>query len=135
MADAGYKTYDDFPGDNIEREPVRPAVAPTNSEEALSLTFARRHETNLRFVAKWGQWFRWDDLRWQLEETLHAFDMARVICREAANACNKAGTAKTLASAKTVAAVERLAKADRKIAATFDQWDTELSKLNTAKED
>jgi putative DNA primase/helicase len=61
--------------------------------------------------------------------------MARVICREAANACNKSGTAKTLASAKTVAAVERLAKADRKLAATFEQWDTDLNKITTSEED
>ena len=53
-----------------------------------------------------------DSMRWLTEKTLHAFDMARLVCREAANACNKAGVAKALASAKTVAAVERLAKAD-----------------------
>ena len=55
--------------------------------------------------------------------------MARLICREAANACNKPGVAKTLASAKTVAAVERLAKADRKLAATFEQWDTDPEQI------
>ncbi|MFL5238833.1 MAG: bifunctional DNA primase/polymerase [Rhizomicrobium sp.] len=111
------------------------AVAPANSEEFLSLMFADRHEADLRFVAKWGQWFRWDKTRWLLEETLHAFDMARLICREAANACSKTGVAKGLASAKTVAAVERLAKADRKLAATFEQWDTDANKLNTPEED
>jgi hypothetical protein len=110
-------------------------IAPTNSEEFLALVFIDRHETELRFVAKWGQWFRWDNSRWALEETLHAFDMARRICREAANACNKASSAKTLASAKTVAAVERLAKADRKLAATFEQWDTNPGKITTSEED
>ena len=110
-------------------------TAPANSEEFLALIFIDRHEADLRFVAKWGQWFRWDGSRWALEETLHAFDMARLICREAANACNKSGVAKTLASAKTVAAVERLAKADRKLAATFEQWDTDPDKFNTSEED
>ena len=110
-------------------------TAPANSEEFLALIFIDRHEADLRFVAKWGQWFRWDGSRWALEETLHAFDMARLICREAANACNKPGVAKTLASAKTVAAVERLAKADRKLAATFEQWDTDSNKFNTSEED
>jgi putative DNA primase/helicase len=61
--------------------------------------------------------------------------MARLICREAANACNKSGVAKTVASAKTVAAVERLAKADRKLAATFEQWDTDPNSINTNGED
>jgi len=110
-------------------------TAPANSEEFLALNFVARHETDLRFVAKWGQWLRWDGSRWALEDTLHAFDMARLICREAANACNKPSVAKTLASAKTVAAVERLAKADRKLAATFEQWDTDPNKFNTSEED
>ena len=39
------------------------------------------------------------------------------------------GTA--IASAKTVAAVERLALADRRIAATVDQWDPDPWLLNT----
>jgi putative DNA primase/helicase len=110
-------------------------LAPAYSEEHIALVFIDRHEADLRFVAKWGQWFRWDGSRWALEETLHAFDMARVICREAANACNKPGTAKGLASAKTVAAVERLAKADRKLAATVEQWDTDPDKITTSEED
>jgi putative DNA primase/helicase len=110
-------------------------VAPANSEEYLALTFIDRHEADLRFVSKWGQWLRWDGSRWESEETLHAFDMARLICREAANACNKASVAKTLASAKTVAAVERLVKADRKLAATFEQWDTDFNKFNACEED
>jgi hypothetical protein len=37
----------------------------------------------------------------------------------------------TLASAKTVYAVERLAKADRRLAATVDQWDSDQLLLNT----
>ena len=36
-----------------------------------------------------------------------------------------------IASAKTVAAVERLAKADRRHAATVDQWDADPWLLNT----
>ena len=36
-----------------------------------------------------------------------------------------------LASAKTVAAVERLAKSDRRLAATIEQWDADPWLLNT----
>jgi len=36
-----------------------------------------------------------------------------------------------IASAKTVAAVERLAKSDRRIAATVAQWDSDPWMLNT----
>src|SRR5262249_10936170 len=56
--------------------------------------------------------------------TLHAFDRARAICREVALECDSPKAAAAVASAKTVAAVERLAKADRRLAATADQWDT-----------
>ena len=60
-----------------------------------------------------------------------AFDYSRATCREAAAECNKPKTAAVLASAKTVAAVERLAKADRRLAATVDQWDADPWLLNT----
>ena len=72
-------------------------------------------------------------MRWQFDDTLAVFDSVRVICRAAAADCNKARTAKELASAKTVAAVERLARSDRRLAATVDQWDADLWLLNTPK--
>jgi putative DNA primase/helicase len=55
----------------------------------------------------------------------------REICRHVASECNKAKLANAIASAKTVASVERLAKADRRIAATVDQWDRDPWLLNT----
>ena len=61
---------------------------------------------------------------------MFAFDLARKICREAAAQCNKLKEAKVLASAKTVAAVERLARADRKLVATTVQWDTKAYLIN-----
>jgi putative DNA primase/helicase len=105
--------------------------APHFSDESLALAFAERHADDLRFVAKFGQWFSWTGQYWRLDDTLHAFDLSRVICREAAASCNKENTATGLASAKTVASVERLAKADRRLAATADQWDTDPWLLNT----
>ena len=53
---------------------------------------------------------------------------------EAAAECNRSDSAKaSIASAKTVTAVERLARTDRRIAATVDQWDRDLWLLNTPK--
>jgi len=54
-----------------------------------------------------------------------------VVCREAAAECNDARIATGLASARTVAAVERLARADRRLAATSDQWDCDPWVINT----
>jgi len=94
------------------------------AEESLALAYAERHTHELRYVAAWGRWMRYDGTRWDIDDTLHAFDRARTICREVAVDCDNAKVATAIASAKTVAAVERLAKADRRLAATADQWDT-----------
>jgi putative DNA primase/helicase len=107
------------------------ARPPTFSDEALALRFAERHSGDLRFVAKWAQWLSWTGAHWRFDDTLHAFDLARRVCREAAAECNKPRVAVALASAKTVAAVERLARADRRLAATVDQWDGDPWLLNT----
>ena len=76
----------------------------------MALRFAEIHAGNLRFVAAWGKWFRWDGARWQQDDTLYAYDRARLVCREAAAECEGTNNAKaTIASAKPVAAVERVA--------------------------
>jgi putative DNA primase/helicase len=113
---------------DVEVEEARP---PEFSDEALALRFAERHQNELRYVATWGRWLFWTGTHWRYDDTLHAFDLARRVCREAAAECNKPSLAKAIASAKTVAAVERLARADRRIAATTDQWDADLWLLNT----
>jgi putative DNA primase/helicase len=104
---------------------------PEFSDEALALRFAESHVRDLRYVAPWGKWQSWDGKRWRSDHTLHAFDQARFICREAATKANDPRVRMAVASAKTVAAVERLAKADRRLAATTDQWDADPWLLNT----
>jgi putative DNA primase/helicase len=107
------------------------ARAPAFTDEALALRFADTHVNHLRYVAVWGRWLSFDGARWQFDETLAAFDNARKICREVAAECNTKKTAAALAAAKTVAAVVNLARADRRLAATVDQWDTDPWLLNT----
>jgi putative DNA primase/helicase len=113
--------------------PIDTAQAPAFSDDALALEFADRHAENLRFVATWNKWLFWDCAHWQFEETLRAWDFAREVCRDAADDRGKieADAASSLASAKTVAAVERLARSDRRLAATIDQWDADPWLLNT----
>jgi putative DNA primase/helicase len=117
--------------DIISPEAFLDGVTPAFSEDALALRFADRHEGALRFVAAWGQWFRYDVKVWRQDATLAAFDLARRICREACAECNKKGEKAALASARTVAAIDRLARSDRRIAATIDQWDADPWLLNT----
>jgi putative DNA primase/helicase len=105
---------------------------PEFSDEALALRFAECHAGRLRFIAAWGKWMVWDGRRWRFDETLHAFDRARFICREAASKANDPRVRMVVASAKTVAGVDRLAKSDRRLAATVDQWDVNPWLLNTS---
>jgi putative DNA primase/helicase len=104
---------------------------PPTAEIALADAFVKKYAAWLRYVFDWNRWLLWDetDSRWLHEKTLRAFELAREICREAAIECKPASKA-LIASAKTVAAVERLAKADRKIAATVEQWDADPWLLN-----
>jgi putative DNA primase/helicase len=104
---------------------------PAFSDEAIALAFAESHADKLRFVAAWGKWLSWTGTHWRLDDTLAAFDKVRTLCRELASTCKRAKAASAIASARTVAAVERLARADRRLAATVDQWDANPWAFNT----
>jgi putative DNA primase/helicase len=93
------------------------------TEDALALRFSERHADDLRYVAVQSQWFRWTGTHWRKEETSLAFDLVRKSCRNDAKEYGNGRPERSVYSAKTVAAVERMAKADRRQAATVDQWD------------
>ena len=107
------------------------ASPPQLSDDAMAQKFAERHSDDLRYIADWSHWYEWNGTRWAREPTYRAFDHARAICRVAALDAEKPGIKTALTSAKTVAAVERLAKADRRIAATTEQWDTDIDVFNS----
>ena len=110
------------------------ARPPEFSDESLALEFSRRHADELRFVAAWGKWLEWDGTRWRFDETLRTFDLTRRVCRTQSAVLTDpkaARLAATVASAKTVAAVVSLARADRRHAATVEQWDIDPLTLNT----
>jgi putative DNA primase/helicase len=107
------------------------ARPPEFTDDALALAFAEVNFASLRYVAALGKWMVWDGTRWHSDDTLIARHRARQICREVSAACNHPKTAKLIASAKTISATERLAQADRRIAATVDQWDSDPWALNT----
>lgn len=101
------------------------------SDDALALAFSDRYANEMRFVAKWNKWLRWDGMRWVFDETLHVFDLARSVAREYAEFCGKPDDQPKIASAGKVAAIERLARSDRRHAATVDMWDADPWLLNT----
>lgn len=110
-------------------------IPPQYADEALALRFSDAHEDDLRFVNLWGRWLRWDGQRWQLDETLEAYDLSRAVVRQASSeSLAKNGNMKlasTIASAKTVSAIERLARADRRHATRTQDWDANEWLLNT----
>ena len=110
---------------NAEDDPLS-----SSSDDAIALRFADRHASDLRFVAKWGQWLRHNGRQWRHDDTLHARDLARDVCRVSAEEFDYK-TAVKIQSAKTISAVELLARADRRLAATVDQWDADPWLLNT----
>jgi putative DNA primase/helicase len=113
-------------------EPVTAAdLSPEFSDDALALEFSRRHAGELRYVAQWGAWLRWTGTRWEFEKTLKTFDLARAVAREFANAANDPDDGPKIASASKVAAIERLARSDRRHAATVEIWDADPWLLNT----
>jgi putative DNA primase/helicase len=101
------------------------------TEDALALAFTRRYHRDWRYVATWGRWLVWDGHRWRNEDTLAATDLIRSVCRHAAVRTDNPKIAAKLASSGTVSGVERLARTDRRHAATTDEWDADPWLLNT----
>ena len=98
------------------------------SDSALARSFAQRHQGDLRYVAFWNRWMRFDGSRWVADETRHAFDLVHDHCREAAQRDPQSRC--TLEAAKKIGAIHTLAQADRRLAAATDIWDLDLDTIN-----
>lgn len=113
------------------------SVPPEFSDLALAEKLVDVNGNNLLYCAAWGKWMIWDGKTWQDDLTLKIFDYSRNTCKEAAAELEardhnaRSGAAKKVASAQTVYAVEKLARSDRRVAATTDQWDSDFWILNT----
>jgi putative DNA primase/helicase len=114
--------------DQDREEDCRP---PEYSDDALALVFAEKNAARRRYVAGWGKWLYWNDGVWQDDPTLDTFDQVRKSNRELAGACKEPKVSKSITSAYAVAATERLARSDRRLAATTEQWDADPLILNT----
>ena len=101
------------------------------TEDALALRFSERHAHDLRYVALKNQWYKWDGTRWVPEQTYLAFDLARASCRADAADYGNGRPPDKVFTAKTFAAVQTLARADRRQAATVEQFDADPWLLTT----
>jgi len=122
------------PADDVSAEHDAPANSEATvwgSEDALAVSFTRRYQRDWRYIALWGKWLMWDGRRWRAEETLAASDLIRQVCRHHATRADSTKLAAKLAASSTVGGVERLARCDRRHAATSDEWDADIWLLNT----
>jgi len=124
------QSADEWVSTNIDATHVV-SLTPGYSEDALASQFTELHGSTLRYTAVWGKWHQWTGERWAEDETLHVFDMARKICKQAVSDPElKPNQVNRICSAKVVAAVVALSRADRKHAARGEQWDADPFLLN-----
>jgi putative DNA primase/helicase len=93
------------------------------SEDAMALAFVTKHCDELRYVALWDRWMKYEGRCWMPDHTLNVFSMVRGLCREYFG--------KKAETRAAVAAIEMLSRCDRRVAATVDQWDTDPYLLGT----
>lgn len=99
------------------------------TEDSLALTFCEAYP-QLRYVAAWGKWMLHDGTRWAEDSTLHTYDRVRGHLRRCTTSMLPKAR-RALLRSNVVADVEHLARADRRYAATSDQWDADPWLLNT----
>jgi putative DNA primase/helicase len=117
--------------EQCEEEELSETRPPEFSDEALALAFATAQRGELKYVAVWNKWLIWNRSHWKIDETLKIISLAREFCGEISKTCNQEKVAVSIASKKTIISVVGLARADRRIAATVDQWDANPWLLNT----
>jgi putative DNA primase/helicase len=113
--------------ETYEPKPGTSDVTSNYTDDEIALLFAERHEDDLRYVAAWNRWLRFDGRRWAADRTRQAFALVRDLCRELACSSEKI---RALRSAKKIGAVHKLAQADRRLAAEPDVWDMDPDILN-----
>jgi putative DNA primase/helicase len=106
-------------------------LPPEFSEDRIAAIFSVESRGDFRYTAMWGKWHTWNGKFWALDDTRLAFELVRQVCRVVSSECPDDKLQLRIASASTVAAVERLARSDRRHAATVDQWDSDPWVLNT----
>lgn len=100
------------------------------SEDHLAEHFAILIKDRWRYVAKTDSWYFWsDDLGWQIDETLLIDNEARAFMRAASNwtAVRPLSWAQQqkFGSLRMMKSVKDMARGDRALVATVDQWDAD----------
>jgi putative DNA primase/helicase len=110
------------------------------TEDELARSLAKEVVNRARYIAAWSTWYIYDDTRWRADSTLALYDLARKTCSHVADTVKvdpqfteqqRNRIVAHLKSANTISAVERIARSDRGLVASPDQWDADPWLLNT----
>ncbi len=100
------------------------------AEETLAREMVEGYGHDLRYVDAFGRWMVWQGWRWRADDTLTGLYFARQICTSASRRA-PAALRKGILSGGTIQRVEKLARADRRVATTGASWDSDPWLLNT----
>ena len=109
---------------DIGAKPIRDVT-----EDGLALTLVDTYQNQLRYTATWRKWHRWNGARWAEDRTVKIYDLARSVCRDAAE--GNINLKKVLKAGHTVASVVNLASTDQRIVMVPEIWDQDKWLLNT----
>lgn len=110
------------------------------TEEELAARMVDGMRDSARYVAPWSAWFVYDGILWEQNTDLAMYDRARAVCNDIAASVKidpqftEASRQKIITGLKkggTIASVERIARSDRAVTASVDQWDPDPWLLNT----
>ncbi|WP_316237677.1 phage/plasmid primase, P4 family [Bradyrhizobium sp. SZCCHNR1015] len=100
------------------------------TEDGAALDFAELHEEDLRFDHDAGGWFEWSGSHWRRDRTQFAFAEARDLVRDLSRG-QPQKVINITSKANFAGNVERLARADRRLAVTQEAWDRDTFLLGT----
>ena len=99
------------------------------TEDSLAVVFANEYEDSARYDHHTGRWYVWDGSRWRHNQVQLPVEWARGICRRFGALDTKLG--KVLGKSGTISGIERLARADPRLAVTSEVFDRDPWLLGT----
>lgn len=116
--------------ENIRTRRMEPLANDVVTEDSAAVLFVERHGDNIRYCHTKGSWFRWDGVRWKLDETGVTYQEAREIARELSE--EQAGSArKTIGKTAFASGIERFARHDPLTRVNVEFWNQDPWMLGT----
>lgn len=116
--------------ENIRTRRMEPLANDVVTEDSAAVLFVERHGEDIRYCHTKGAWFRWDGVRWKIDETGITYQEAREIARELSE--EQAGSArKTIGKTAFASGIERFARHDPLTRVNVEFWNQDPWLLGT----